>query len=95
MAYKISTKTKQNQRKRLFEEQGGRCYYCSTIMLLAKIPNGVRQPSNLATLDHIIPVSKGGACGPTLNCILACRSCNNERGDQDARDFLFKKMGVA
>ena len=29
------------------------------------------------------------------NAVVACFRCNNERGDRDAREFLFEKMGIA
>lgn len=33
-----------------------------------------------ATVDHFKPVSKGGDPGP-VNCLIACDSCNNRKGD--------------
>jgi 5-methylcytosine-specific restriction endonuclease McrA len=81
-------------RRRIWEQQGYRCYYCAQKTRI-KIPKHGRLHSNTATLDHIIPVSKGGAFGPTLNCVVACHACNSERGDKDARVFLLEKMGLA
>ncbi len=88
-------KQKQNGIRRLFQEQNGVCFYCRKPMLIARIPAGQVQPRNLATLDHIIPRSAGGANGPTLNCVAACHSCNNERGTKDARMFMLEKQGLA
>jgi len=82
-------------RERLFAEQRGLCYYCGEPMLLAKIGQGQAQPPRLATLDHIIPRSLGGTNAPTMNCVAACRQCNQERGTQDARMFLLQKQGLA
>lgn len=76
----------------LFRKQRGACYYCGEPMLLAKVPEGVRQPPRLATIDHIIPKSKGGAFAE--NCVGACAECNSERGDRDARLFMLEKQGV-
>jgi 5-methylcytosine-specific restriction endonuclease McrA len=73
------------QRRKLFDwiyaRDGGRCVYCGAI---ARRPGpGVRRTPDLATLDHVVPRSKGGRleCG---NLVLACRACNNERGIMDA-----------
>ena len=63
-------------------------------MLLARGPAAGRQPPALTTLDHIVPTSKGGVKAPTINAVAACRSCNNERGDKDARLFLLEKQGM-
>lgn len=82
------------KRRRLFHSQHGLCYYCGEPMLLAKVPEGMRQPSTLATLDHLIPRSRGGTfCNN--NVVAACKRCNTERGDKDARLFLLKRRGMA
>ena len=47
------------------------CWICGRVML-----NGDR------TLDHIIPISKGGGNGPNLK--LAHARCNRDRGNADA-----------
>lgn len=48
-----------------------KCQYC-----------GIRVSSDSATLDHVIPQSKGGR-GSWVNLVTACRSCNGKKGDQD------------
>ena len=35
----------------------------------------------LATIDHVIPVSKGGEKLDENNCVVSCKSCNNRKGD--------------
>lgn len=50
----------------LVKSYKGKCQYCF-------------HPGN--TLDHIIPLSKGGARGAS-NITLACTSCNNKKGDK-------------
>lgn len=84
------SKSNRNTRKRLFKEQKGLCFYCQEPMLLRY---GSLRPTS-ATLDHIIPLSKGGVIGATLNTVAACKKCNEERGNTDARLFLFKKQGI-
>ena len=38
-------------------------------------------------IDHIIPISRGGD-GSLRNVVPACRSCNAQKNDRDAREFL-------
>lgn len=38
-------------------------------------------PDNIATVDHIIPRSKGGYSTPK-NCVCACYKCNQEKGNK-------------
>lgn len=45
----------------------GECYYC-----LKKTP-----PAEL-TLDHIVPVSRGGR-STKGNCVACCKECNNKK----------------
>lgn len=85
-----STRRLHAGRRRLFIQQGKRCYYCGVRMKLDGLNTG-----NSATLDHIIARSKGGPAAPSQNCVAACAKCNNERGDRDARIFLLEKMGLA
>jgi 5-methylcytosine-specific restriction endonuclease McrA len=94
-------KTKRGPRERLWNAQGGKCYYCGveTYLPAPGSSNGAgglngRFTLRLATLDHIIPRAKGGAFAPTKNCVVACRRCNNERGTKDARLFMLEKQGA-
>lgn len=80
------------KRTKLYHEQRGLCFYCQEPMLLAKGPASARLPARLVTLDHIVPKSHGGAIAE--NTVAACFSCNNERGDTDARLFMLKKQGM-
>ena len=43
------------------------------------------------TLDHIIPLSKGGPRGST-NVTLACADCNTRKGDQIYPDHITKPL---
>ena len=38
--------------------------------------------SNLATVDHVHPLSKGGAKYNNDNCTVACRRCNSKKSDK-------------
>lgn len=47
-----------------------RCYYCGLLLT-----------EQTATLDHALPVSKGGKTRED-NCCLACFPCNQAKGDK-------------
>lgn len=85
---------KRKLRKRLWVKQKGQCYYCTRSVYLPAA-GSTKQTKGLATLDHVIPLSMGGAFDPMANCVVACFECNNERGTTDARIFLLQKMGLA
>lgn len=53
----------------IYDRDGGRCHIC-----------GKRVPKSKMTLDHLVPVSKGGD-HVALNVRLAHGSCNSSRGD--------------
>lgn len=71
----------------LAEKQGGwYCHYCwCFIALEPKSIDSLRKPAQ-ATIDHKIPLSKGGA-NRLKNMVLACRECNWEKGDGDYAAF--------
>lgn len=57
----------------IVERQGGKCAYC--------------QKTRKLTVDHIIPLSKGGANWPDNIC-MACGSCNSKKKDRDLAEFV-------
>jgi len=69
-------------RTRLYLAQNNTCYLCEKKM---RHPNGDRRnrnpPHNKATVDHVFPRSRGGY-GMIGNVLLACSSCNHEKGDR-------------
>lgn len=56
------------------------CIYCNTTLTEENI-----------TADHIIPVSKGGN-NSKINLIPCCKTCNEERGDEEFYKYLFQKQ---
>jgi 5-methylcytosine-specific restriction endonuclease McrA len=75
----------------MMQAQRCQCYYCGErVYYNPKRRNGPRS----ATIDHIIPRANGGALGPTVNGVVACRRCNGERGTKDARIFLLEMQGM-
>lgn len=65
---------------KLFNEQSGRCYYCKRPMTL-KLGH-----DRTATVDHVIPKSKGG---PTVrwNLVAACHWDNQRKRDMSADKY--------
>ncbi len=81
------------QRLKLFEtifsRDGGRCAYCGVDT--HRLAKGLSRSPNLATLDHVLPRSQGGPLN-AANLVLACQSCNNQRGVMDAQEFCALKQ---
>lgn len=72
----------QQKREKLFRDQRGRCAICDGHMRLS-------QGHELsATLDHVIPRSKGGG-GTWTNLRLAHRDCNTKRGSDVSDVFIY------
>ena len=53
------------------------CWWCGCLTALSSDEDG--QP-NFATIDHLIPSSKGGSNAHD-NLVLSCAGCNQERAD--------------
>lgn len=66
-------------KRNIMVRDGFRCMYCGT--------------SSKLTIDHVIPVSKGGK-NNFDNCVTACQPCNNKKGNRTPREahmFLRKQ----
>ena len=63
-------------RKAVFA-QNSKCHYCQCQMELS---DGTKQKPNTATVDHKVPVSRGGRKLGAANKVLACASCNTDKG---------------
>ncbi len=66
-------------RKSVFEKDNGQCYLCKTETQLENIKEGY-QPK-LSTVDHIVPISKGGShtWENVRNCCLRCNITKHDR----------------
>ncbi|MFK7872850.1 MAG: HNH endonuclease [Oligoflexales bacterium] len=56
------------------------CYYC-----------GCSLNAQTATMDHIVPVSRGGLSKPG-NIVACCKPCNTAKGDLTGAEFVMKKI---
>lgn len=71
---------------RLAERQNNRCVYCRFPVYHPKDRAVDYRGHNRMTLEHVIPISRGG-CDCEANLIVACKLCNNLRGNLSARLF--------
>lgn len=55
-------------RRLVLESAAGRCHYCGDVF-------------DELTIDHVIPLSRGGSNSPT-NLVAACLGCNQTKADR-------------
>ncbi|MEA3246538.1 MAG: HNH endonuclease [Gemmatimonadota bacterium] len=67
---------KRHVKRATFRDCGRRCVYCGTSLGL-----------DIATLDHVVPLSRGGDHAPG-NLVAACRACNQLKGSQLPVEFF-------
>ncbi len=56
------------------------CYYCQTPLT-----------SDLVTMDHIVPLSRGGF-SKKGNVVPACKACNTHKKDGTAVDLILQQL---
>lgn len=56
------------------------CFYCGEKKL--KSNNKVVCPNKQATVDHVMPLSKGGKRFDEKNLVVSCRICNERKADK-------------
>lgn len=76
-------------RTSLRRRDGDACCYCGVEMSFAASMRDSR-PRNLATLEHVIPVSKGGS-HTWGNCALACFQCNLSKGNRERPKWKIRR----
>lgn len=71
-------------RRNLFKRDKNTCQYC-----------GVKLSNQDATIDHVLPKSRGGKT-TWKNCVIACVKCNNKKGNRklDEVNMRLKKKPV-
>ena len=66
-------RTRRRRRLRLWEAQGGRCFWCGRSMALTH-----PYAENFATFEHLFPHGHADRIEPWA-IVLACRACNERR----------------
>lgn len=66
------------------------CEYCQKAGLTEELVPGQGFPM-LATLDHVHPVSKGGAVYDPANLKVACFPCNKSKADLTLDEWLSRR----
>jgi len=71
------------------------CSYCNkpNLEIGGKTPKDLldnNKNPNLATIDHIIPLCKGGDKYDEQNICVCCKNCNKEKGIMPAEKFIQK-----
>ena len=79
----IDTKNYRKKR-RLWKKQKGKCIYCNCDTYIYHY--GI-YAHDAATVEHIVPSSKGGSNHPS-NLAIACDKCNSSRGNEDLKKFI-------
>lgn len=69
------------------------CHYCQTEIQEMQTRNKKYQKKGkrALTVDHVVPLDKGGLKLDTSNMVVCCSKCNNKKGAMSYEDFLNKK----
>lgn len=73
----LKARDRHEAKYRLRDKQSDRCYYCS-----GEFRPGVYK----STIDHVIPLSEGGADDES-NWVAACHRCNQCKGSMSENEF--------
>lgn len=76
----MDTPKKRKRRQQIYDLSGGECFYCGRVIAFKE-----------ATIDHIVPKSKGGSWR-LENLVLACRKCNRIKGQIENIDEAVRKI---
>ena len=83
---KIERRKAQELRKSSWWKQQlgkGICYYCEQ-----------RFAKELLTMDHVVPLARGGK-STKKNCVVACKTCNTDKGSQLSVEKTIEQMKMA
>jgi len=83
----LKNSSSRNKRFRMWEKQGGKCFYCHNPMWVI----GFHKPGTLnsmATTEHILPPKLGGSRRQRSNLVCTCSKCNRSRGQISHKKFI-------
>jgi 5-methylcytosine-specific restriction endonuclease McrA len=72
-----SSMSRRRKRRALLLRDGAECAYCGRAL-------GTGEPFSRPTLEHIVPLSRGGGNGLS-NLVLACKTCNYDQNQNAQR----------
>jgi hypothetical protein len=61
------------------------CFYCGLQLAEVRLPTGQSPPDNMKTLDHMIPIARGGL--GEHNLVAACWGCNTDKGNLTTEEY--------
>jgi len=67
-----------------------KCHYCTNKNLKIQWDNYYIPPNQKATIDHILPISKGGGVYDKMNIVVSCEECNRKKSDKNYLEFKNK-----
>ena len=65
----------------IYRRDAGVCRYCKKKLLPYKYENKSSKRSEVFSIDHVIPRSKGGP-DFVWNLVVCCKSCNSKKGNK-------------
>lgn len=78
-------------RERKEKEGNLTCKYCSRTDLIIEEEGMLVPNRKKATIDHVVPISKGGPIYDFKNIVVACGRCNGKKGNKDLEVFLLTR----
>jgi 5-methylcytosine-specific restriction endonuclease McrA len=76
---------RKSTRRRIYERDGHQCVWCCEKVTPKGCPEDYMMGC-AATIDHVVPRSKGGTNFPS-NLITSCNACNSKRGGRSVPEF--------
>lgn len=74
----MSVNRMRNLRKRLFDAQNGKCFWCAKLMSFHRDERGNPKP-DFCSFEHLWRLQDGGRLSAVDNLVLAHVDCNNKR----------------
>jgi 5-methylcytosine-specific restriction endonuclease McrA len=75
-----TVKSISRRKKKIFDESGGKCHYCETVLTL----------DGRWHIEHKMPKALGGDNAPG-NLVASCAPCNHEKRDTTDQEYLAKR----
>lgn len=66
------------------------CTYCGKKNLIIEEDGQYVKQHHKATIDHVLPISKGGGVYNIKNLVVACGTCNTKKDNMTLMEFLTK-----